>query len=283
MTDERSPLDDASGAVKWALGALGKAVLAVDGAVSGALDRVEGFAAAGPHGRPGEVVVLGVDGCRAGWVGVVLDGASAEVLVAETVADLVTAARFAHPDLTTVGIDIPIGLPDGAPRQADLRARLRLPAGRKSSVFPAPTRAACAATSHVEASAANRAATGRVGITVQAFGLIPKILEVDGYVRSPRSCRIVEVHPEVSFAAIDPGCVVASKRTAAGRRGREDALRTAGIEPPPYLRGQGYAADDLLDACAAAWTAARVATGIAESLPDPPETFSDGLPAAIHV
>ena len=41
--------------------------------------------------------------------------------------------------------------------------------------------------------------------------------------------------------------------------------------------------DDLLDACAVAWTARRYAAGTAYSLPDPPEVFSDGLPAAIWV
>ncbi len=283
VTDERTFVDDVSAAAKWAFDALGRAILAADGAVADVLSRVEDLTATGPRQRPGDAVVLGVDGCRAGWVGVVLDGGSASALVGATIGDLVTAARLAHPDLGTVGIDIPIGLPDDAPRSADLLARQRLPAARKSSVFPAPTRAACAATSHEEASAANRAATGRVGISVQSFGLVPKIIEVDAYVRSPRTCRIVEVHPEVSFAAIDPDCVIPAKRTTAGRTSRAAALRTAGIEPPPYVRGQGYGADDLLDACAAAWTAARVATGAAESLPDPPETFSDGLPAAIWV
>ena len=190
--------------------------------------------------------------------------------------------RADHPDLAVVAIDIPIGLPDTAPRQADLLARQRLPGGRKSSVFPAPTRVATAATTHVEASAANREAAG-VGLSVQAFRLVPKILEVDAYVRTPRSCRVVEAHPEVSFAAMDAASVVPAKRTAAGAAGREKALRAAGIEPPAYVRGQGYAADDLLDACAAAWTAARVASGDAQTLPDPPETFSDSLPAAIWV
>jgi predicted RNase H-like nuclease len=283
MTGERTIVDDLSAAVQWAIGALGRAVLAADGAVADVLARAEDVATTGPRAGPADAVVLGVDACRAGWVGVILDGGSASAIVGATITDLVTAARLAHPDLGTVGIDIPIGLPDGTPRQADRLARQRLPAGRKSSVFPAPTRAASAATSHVEASAANRAATGRVGISVQAFGLIPKILEVDAYVRSPRPCRIVEVHPEVSFAAIDADSVVPSKRTVSGQSSRAAALRTAGIEPPPYVRGQGYTADDLLDACAAAWTAARVAAGASESLPDPPETFSDGLPAAIHV
>jgi predicted RNase H-like nuclease len=40
---------------------------------------------------------------------------------------------------------------------------------------------------------------------------------------------------------------------------------------------------DGLDACAVAWTAARYAAGTAYSLPDPPEVFSDNLPAAIWV
>jgi predicted RNase H-like nuclease len=47
------------------------------------------------------------------------------------------------------------------------------------------------------------------------------------------------------------------------------------------LQGQGYAVDDVLDACAVAWSAARHASGFARPLPDPPEVFSDGIPAAI--
>jgi predicted RNase H-like nuclease len=265
--------------VGGALRALGRAFLWVDSAV----DRVAtGLGDLVVEISPDRPTVLGVDGCRAGWVGVVVSGGTATAVVAPTIAALVATVRTDHPDLAVIGIDIPIGLPDTAPRQADLLARQRLPAGRKSSVFPAPTRLATAATTHVEASAANREATG-VGLSIQAFRLVPKILEVDAYVRSPRTCRIIEVHPEVSFAAMDAASVVPAKRTAAGVESRECALRAAGIEPPPYVRGQGYAADDLLDACAAAWTAARAAGGDAETLPDPPETFTDSLPAAIWV
>jgi len=94
---------------------------------------------------------------------------------------------------------------------------------------------------------------------------------------------VLESHPEVTFAELDPACVVPSKTTAAGREARRAALRGAGLEPPAYLAGRGYGPDDLLDACAVAWTARRYATGTASSLPDPPEVFSDGLPAAIWV
>jgi predicted RNase H-like nuclease len=257
----------------------GRALLWVDHAVDRLVTGVEDLV---EQTRQTGGTVLGIDACKAGWVGVVLSDGQATAVVAPTVGDLVAAVRTDHPDLAVVAVDIPIGLPDTAPRLADLLARQRLPAGRKSSVFPAPTRIATAATTHVEASAANREATG-VGLTIQAFHLIPKILEVDAYVRSPRSFRIVEAHPEVSFAGMDATSVVPAKRSAAGADSRAGALRSVGLEPPAYVRGQGYAADDLLDACAAAWTAARVARGEAESLPDPPETFSDGLPAAIHV
>jgi len=227
--------------------------------------------------------VLGVDGCGAGWVGALLTGTTIDVVVAPCIEALVATACAREPSLAAVAIDMPIGLPDGPPRLADLLARQRLPAGRKSSVFPAPTRLATAQPTHVEASAANREATGGIGLSIQAFHLVPKILEVDAFVRLEHGFVVVEAHPEVSFASIDPASVVPAKRSTVGARTRSDALRRAGLEPPAYQRGQGYAVDDLLDACAVAWTAARVAAGEADTLPDPPERFSDGLPAALHV
>ncbi len=226
--------------------------------------------------------VLGVDGCRAGWVGALLAGAAYDVLVAADVAALVAEARRCEPALGVVAIDIPIGLPDDRPRLTDRLARTRLPAGRKSSVFPTPARVAVGHLTQPEASAANREALG-VGLSIQAFHLVPKILDVDAFARGRPGVTVLEVHPEVSFGEIDPACVVRSKATPEGRAARTAALRGAGLEPPSYRPGEGYAADDLLDACAVAWTAQRYAAGAAYSLPDPREVFSDGLPAAIWV
>lgn len=226
--------------------------------------------------------VLGVDGCTAGWVGALLRGSTYDVLVAPDIAALVQEARRREPGLAVVAIDMPIGLPDERPRTTDVLARRRLPTGRKSSVFPTPSRAATTRTTYVEASAANRSALGR-GLSQQAFRLVPKILDVDAFVRSGPPVTVLEAHPEVSLAEIDPDCVVPGKTTAAGAAARLAALRGAGLAPPPYARGRGYTADDLLDACAVAWTAARYVAGTAYSLPDPPEVFSDGIPAAIWV
>ncbi|MBO0845513.1 MAG: DUF429 domain-containing protein [Nocardioides sp.] len=234
------------------------------------------------------MAVLGVDGCRAGWVGALLSGTTYDVRVAADIRTLVDEALHREPGLGVVAIDIPIGLPDDRPRLADRLARARLPLGRKSSVFPTPSRAAVAAgawprhTTHRAVSRANRAALG-VGLSIQSFQLIPKILDVDAYVRIGPPVTVLEVHPEVTLAEIDPTCVVPSKAGPVGRSARRRALRSTGLEIPPYVSGQGFASDDLLDACAVAWTAARYVAGTAYPLPDPPEVFSDDLPAAIWV
>ena len=227
--------------------------------------------------------VLGVDGCKAGWVGALLTGSTYDVLVAARVEELVIEAWRRGPGLAVVAIDIPIGLPDVGRRKADLLARTLLPVGRKSSVFPTPTRATTGESTFVEASATSRATTGGKGITQQSFRIVPKILDVDRFVRAEPPVTVLESHPEVSFAEIDPACVVPSKTTVVGRETRRAALIGAGLEPPSYAPGRGYGPDDLLDACAVAWTARRYATGTASSLPDPPEVFSDGRPAAIWV
>lgn len=54
-------------------------------------------------------------------------------------------------------------------------------------------------------------------------------------------------------------------------------LKDAGIVIPDHL-GNAKAAgtDDVLDAAAAAWSAKRIATGTAVSLPDPPEPDING-------
>ena len=227
------------------------------------------------------VPVLGVDGCPGGWVGAVLvPGAPRpRVVVAPTVELLVETAR-ADLDIQVVGIDIPIGLPDSSIRQADVLARRALP-GRASSVFTTLTRPAYLAADRVAADAVNRGLSGQ-GVGAQAFALRAKILEVDAWLRSRPTVDVIEVHPEVSFATMAGG-PLPGKRSAEGQQARLEALAAAGIARPSVLKGGGYAADDVLDACAVAWSAHRRATGDARWLPDPPEVFSDGIRAAIVV
>ncbi|MEO7447166.1 MAG: DUF429 domain-containing protein [Humibacillus sp.] len=226
------------------------------------------------------VPVLGVDGCRAGWVGAVLEPGAPRprVVIAPTIAELVSMVRESL-GIAVVGIDIPIGLPDDTVRRADSLARKALP-GKASSVFSTLTRSAYAAPTRLAADAVNRGLV-KQGVGAQAFALRDKVIEVDAWLRTRPTVTVLEVHPEVSFAAMTGAPIRASKKTDEGRTQRLEALAAAGIPRPSVLEGQGYAVDDVLDACAVAWSAVRHTAGIARSLPDPPEVFSDGIAAAI--
>ncbi len=252
------------------------------GAVAGLVDEPAASEVPGPP-APVEVTVpvLGVDGCRGGWVGALLEPGAPRprVVLAPTIAELVEAVREST-DVRVVGIDIPIGLPDSTTRQADALARQALP-GKASSVFTTLTRAAYGAEDRAAADAVNRSLSGQ-GVGAQAFALRDKILEVDAWVRSRPTVEVLEVHPEVSFATMAGAPLRPGKKTPEGRAARLEALAAAGIARPSVLEGRGYAADDVLDACAVAWSTARRAAGLSRTLPDPPEVFSDGIPAAIH-
>jgi predicted RNase H-like nuclease len=70
------------------------------------------------------------------------------------------------------------------------------------------------------------------------------------------------------------------KKSAAGALQRLELLRGAGIELTALDEAGPAPLDDVLDAGAAAWSAHRIATGSAKSLPHPPEEL-DGYPVAI--
>jgi predicted RNase H-like nuclease len=280
--------DDESTEVRWwpvhALPPMGDQMLArIDAALSG--EREARFVGAPTPAveplRPPRPV-LGVDACPAGWVGVLLGPEGRpRVHVARSIAELLDLVREqASP--AVVAIDIPIGLPDAGGRRADAEARRAL-AGKASSLFPTLTRSAYEADTYEAARAANLAATeGRVSASAQAYALRAKILDVDAWVRARPGTTVIEVHPELSFARMAGAPVLAGKKTPEGARERRAALAAHGFAAPGWFRGAGFAEDDLLDACAAAWTAARHDAGESESFPADPEVFSDGIPASIR-
>ncbi len=224
--------------------------------------------------------VLGVDACRAGWVGIALPGDGEPAgYAAPFIRDLVAAAMADGP-LDAIAIDMPIGLADAGRRQADVLARKAL--GRRwASIFVTPVREALGAGGYQAASAANRRLAGE-GISRQAFALLAKVADVDRWIHAAPA-RAVEAHPELSFAALAGAPLSSRKSTWAGAAERRSLLARAGIVIPGDLgrAGAQAAVDDVLDAAAVAWTARRVAAGSAGSLPDPPERFGDGIPCAI--
>jgi predicted RNase H-like nuclease len=211
------------------------------------------------------VAVLGVDGWRGAWVGARLDGRTVELLALPD-----AAAVLAVPDVAVVGIDMPIGLSDDGVRACDVLARERLrPYGAASSVFPTPVRAVLATDDYAEARALSRAATDPPRApSAQSFQLVKAIRSLDDALGEPPAERVVEVHPELAFRALDPELGDA-KVNARGMARRLAALRgvmevdAALLDAPPRVP-----AVDALDACAAAWSARRIADGTAECLGD---------------
>jgi predicted RNase H-like nuclease len=165
-----------------------------------------------------------------------------------------------------VAIDMPIGLSDDGARACDVEARRRL--GRAgSSVFPAPVRPVLSARTYDEARSTSLAASGR-SLSVQTFGLVPAIRSLDDALGDPPDPRVHEVHPEVSFRALD-GRVADRKASAAGLAQRIRALEAA-MDVLDALSGAPAWVPmvDALDACAAAWSARRLADGVAECVGD---------------
>lgn len=223
------------------------------------------------------VRVLGVDVAKKYWVAVASDLRAYADL---TLTGLLAAADADGP-VEVVGIDIPIGTPDGVGyRRADVLARKAV--GPKwASVFMTPPRAALTAPTYAAALEIARQVSGK-GISKQAWALGPRILEVDVVVRSVDR-HIVEVHPELSFATLAQRHLQSPKSTWAGLEDRRALLAGAGFALPADLGkpGQASGPDDVLDAAVACWTASRVAGGAAVRHPDPPEEL-DGIAACIH-
>jgi predicted RNase H-like nuclease len=200
------------------------------------------------------VRVAGVDGTRHGWVAIELDdGAFVGARLLERI-----ACDFGELDAAVVGVDVPIGF---GPRDADSCAR-RFLGGAASTVFPTPSRELL-----------ERPFAPGLGISKQSHSLGPRVLHVTALAQ--RDPRIHEVHPEVSFRAMNSGRPLrCGKKTAGGVLERLQLLAGHGITLG-YVGTAGSApVDDVLDAAAAAWSANRVALGTACSLPDPPEELN---------
>jgi predicted RNase H-like nuclease len=169
-----------------------------------------------------------------------------------------------------VGIDMPIGLSDDGVRACDVAARLALRGrGAAGSVFPAPVRPVLAARDYAHARELSRAATaGARAPSAQTYQLVAAIRDLDRALGDPPDPRVAEVHPELAFRALD--CSVRdAKGTARGTVQRLRALRPV-MDVEEALAGApvGVPVVDALDACAAAWSAARIAAGTGECVGD---------------
>jgi predicted RNase H-like nuclease len=232
------------------------------------------------------MVYTGVDGCKGGWLAIVLrgDGNLGHYLAR----DIKEIWKLCN-DAGLILIDIPIGLKEEGreERLCDREARKKLIHSR-SSVFRAPCRQATLASNYDDAKKINSENTGK-GLSKQAWGIVPKIKEVDMFLRQNKAARKVirETHPEICFWALNNYIPMEfNKKTP---RGREDRIRILkGYHPETEKLvysvkneyGSKVSGDDVLDALAAAVIASKVSKKPA-TLPDKPERDAAGLPMEI--
>lgn len=195
------------------------------------------------------MLAIGVDACRGGWVAVSLrNGELESAAVRKTFEHLLDVYRAG-----TVGVDIPIGLPDVPGRPADAAARAVL-GGLRNSVFDTFPREILAAASY-EAARARCSERGWPKPSLQSFGMARRIFEIEEAIGRHPDRAIIEVHPEVSFRHMKGEPLVHSKSSLAGWLHRRSLLESKGIHLPED-RGD-LPLIDTLDAAAAAWSADR--------------------------
>ena len=212
--------------------------------------------------------VLGVDGCRGGWVGALVEGRRVSWHRFATIAE-----ALALP-VAAIGVDMPVGLPATGRRRGALEEERRLGRAQPGGLM-APRRGVLTAATYEEAGRLHRELTGGLGLSLQTWHLVPKIREVDAVADDP---RIVEVHPELSLAALGGAGPLPSKKTAPGRAARVALL--TGWLGDEYV-GDLPAGDDGLDALAVAWSAQRWLAGRARTLPGVPAYDENGRPMRI--
>jgi predicted RNase H-like nuclease len=227
---------------------------------------------------------VGVDGCKAGWFGVRLNGDGTWAV--EPPFASIEGLWEKWGQAKSILIDIPIGLPDKAHgfRLCDKGAREVLRSPRSCSVFSAPSRAAINARTFDKANRLNREQLQR-GLSKQAFSIMPKIRQVDEFLAKCKTARRVirEVHPEVCFWALSRNRPMRySKKSEAGFKERLAVLRRGFPVSPAIVNAalQAYprnavGRDDILDALAAAVTGLR--PDRLATLPDSPTTDALGL------
>lgn len=247
-------------------------------------------------------MIAGADGCKAGWIAVLRDGAETVARVFAHFEQLVDAL----PDDAVIAVDMPIGLPERIGRGGRGPESLIRPllGQRQSSVFQIPSRAAVYAErgpfenatelrdAHARASiVARQTSEPAKSVSIQAFCLFPKIREIDRLLidRPELRARVIEAHPELAFwrlngeRAMSLPKKIKGKVNPAGMEERKTLLESQCI-PRDLLDGlppRGVSEDDLLDAAAMLLIAARHAQGLAIPFPDPPHADAHGIPIAI--
>jgi predicted RNase H-like nuclease len=227
-------------------------------------------------------VIAGIDGTSRGWVAVICNDN-----LANPVAQFLPRLADLPRGLSVVAIDIPIGLPELGDRAADRQVRSILGEPRRRSVFPCLIRPALAAQTREEACWITECIDGR-RVSKQTFALKGKIYEADQLLQEEKwACQVFrEAHPELSFCRWHLSPMRNSKKSTRGHAERRQLIDAKFGEEAfgalqASLRGYRVTSDDLADAIACAWTAARIREETAECHPQQAPEDTLGIPMRI--
>ena len=244
---------------------------------------------------------VGVDVCKAGWIGVGLDdGDGWDVKASVDFSDML--AHFG--DASIILVDMPIGLPeDGKPSLRDCDGEARRKLGELwRSVFEVPSSRFVNEVmdnpcwGHPKANEWSKGQYDGGGIAIQSFAITRKIGELDEALSrrdKGASPKIRESHPEICFWALNERQPMSHKKSdPEGREERLETLRHCAQDVNnidvdaiskeircKFTKSQ-VADDDILDALALAITAKIVSQNGDRlgTLPEDPPTDSKGLP-----
>ena len=230
---------------------------------------------------------VGVDGCKAGWLAVELEGKTLTWSLFSTFA----AVAEHYADNCCLFVDIPIGLPEKGTREADRQARLYLPSHMKSSIFNTPVRRAVYASGKAEAKQINEKLSGK-SLSEQSLAISKKILDADKAMQANLEARdfVFESHPEICFSQLADQAPKYAKKDLLGGLERLKILdkfvtgvKDLLVSVRESVPRSKIAGDDVLDACVLA-VAARECWGNPSCFPlekSGPPMDETGLPMAI--
>jgi predicted RNase H-like nuclease len=245
-------------------------------------------------------LLIGLDGCKNGWIGAASELGDLSMVRMFKIKrfDDLFGAFGSSPGV--VAVDMPVGLVNDGSRDVDSAAR-KLLGSQASSIFTPPERMLLEFASlngHLESpypssyddsyNAVNDWAGNFLGhgVARQAFGIFPKIAEVDRYMTAERDPRVHEAHPELIFREMNNGEHLPPKRQPAGADSRTMLLNDVLRVEIELLTVNGDSSvksnrDDELDALALLWTAKRIATGEARRIPEVVDFDPVGLDMAM--
>ena len=206
---------------------------------------------------------IGVDGCKGGWVAAVLDHEDIRLEKYDSVESIVDR----YPTFDAFLIDMAIGLRNSLDKNRPDDAAKKELGKKASTVFPIPSRDAVYAEGEEAQKQANKRAFDK-SLAKQSIAIIPKMRELDVFLNEHPEYknRILESHPEVSFARLNGAVVLSRKQEEPGPSQRLDILseylereNISGMYDK--AKALGCKQDDLIDALCLAVTGALYAHG----------------------